>query len=477
MLRITKENQQEIYQTLYDFPTAVLILYENSIVYSNLVSKKLIQDVESSSLNELLGHSASFAKKRIELLLSGESTTVPTEYMIKNQNGDIVYVEATAYPIPFLSSTALLIMAHDLSKRNHDTYLTSNAQQKQFDTNLLQFHHLHVESLYVPAKHISGDCYFFHPVGEDEVVGVIADVSGKGSLAAMMISSFEMLFHESIEKVDTLEEVVHRINKKYTQYFKDRYIAALFFHFKDGAFTFISAGINKFTLVDNNNCCSLKVIKGPFLGMLSEDSFKLFDSLVLPAKDIKYIYLYSDGFEELLLAHVIDCNFGMGDSMLKNITYLKNQICGYKQSVSMLKDDVSMITIDANFNGITKDFTIYGHEKLPKLAEEITQTLANAKDQFNIKLILYELVVNAFKHGNKGKDFLPIYIRTLKTKDRMILKVTDTAIKSKDFAVKISVADEDVLQSDGRGLLLISSICESIYYDRNTVIAEYSIQM
>ncbi len=67
---------------------------------------------------------------------------------------------------------------------------------------------------YQPHSEVGGDYYDLIPLGDDRYVACVADVSGKGIAAALLMSNFQANLRASVAHVTDLELLVHDLNAK-----------------------------------------------------------------------------------------------------------------------------------------------------------------------------------------------------------------------------------------------------------------------
>lgn len=472
-IAITKENFKEITSIFDVMPNAMVVLQGAQVVYFNKVAAAMREHIEGEYIGNILASKIKIASERLYKIQYQNEQTIPTEYEIISNNGQIRFIEATAYPMSFMGESAVLVVATDITERKRDVLNTAMEQRKQFQVITVKARTILVDSLYQPALDIGGDFYFFHTLNDHEIIGVIGDVSGKGSLAAMLISSFEVLFHEAIVSKNTFADCVDFINDRLMQYFKDRYIATLFFKINTESVDFISCGINRFVTVDLKNAYVSHSIEGPFLGMFNSN-IHLFESLHFSRKDLKQLILFTDGMENVTNNDDIRLVHNMGISSTELITKVNNRISNIKKELGSLKDDIAMVSIDLDFSGQLEKYVINSLAEIKSLCESITFGL-KSRDVFNIKLIINELVTNAYKHGNAENSELPIGIKTIIVEDYFIIKVTDMAIKPKHLNIMKELDEASILSEHGRGLFILNSICQKIYFDNYNIIVEYKL--
>lgn len=89
---------------------------------------------------------------------------------------------------------------------------------------------------------------------------------------------------------------------------------------------------------------------------------------------------------------------------------------------------------------------------------------------FEIKLIIFEAINNAFIHGNNRESSKPIIIQW-HLKDKLLeIYVTDCGNGFKDLQIYEEINELNVLEESGRGLYIIRSYTDEMYFEGNTFI-------
>ena len=152
-----------------------------------------------------------------------------------------------------------------------------------------------------PAQIVSGDYFDFLPF-EDGTHGlVVADVSGHGVAAGMLMSSLQTVFHTLAPETDSPVDVLKRINRLYIHNINFTTFVTLFFARLDpnsGTLSYASAGHNPPLLYRRSTGEStwLKPT-GAAIGLMEEYHIRM-ESLQLVKGDI--LLLYTDGIIEAL---------------------------------------------------------------------------------------------------------------------------------------------------------------------------------
>jgi phosphoserine phosphatase RsbU/P len=90
--------------------------------------------------------------------------------------------------------------------------IAKNVQQLLFPKNLPYNDELQLKATYIPHHAIGGDYYDYIQLSDDDFLVCIADVSGKGVPAAILMSNFQASLHTLIRKTQDLKEIIPELN-------------------------------------------------------------------------------------------------------------------------------------------------------------------------------------------------------------------------------------------------------------------------
>ncbi|GAB5523659.1 MAG: hypothetical protein Roseis2KO_15310 [Roseivirga sp.] len=94
-----------------------------------------------------------------------------------------------------------------------DMEIAKNVQHNLFPKNLPVTQRLEVKAFYQPSQTVGGDYYDYIAIpNQNQFMVCIADVSGKGIPAALLMSNFQAVLRTLSRKGQNLEEVVHELN-------------------------------------------------------------------------------------------------------------------------------------------------------------------------------------------------------------------------------------------------------------------------
>lgn len=90
--------------------------------------------------------------------------------------------------------------------------IASDVQQFLFPDNLPYGPRLKVEASYLPHDRVGGDYYDYIPINDKQFMIIIADVSGKGIPAALMMSNFQASLRTLVRQTPNLTEIIEELN-------------------------------------------------------------------------------------------------------------------------------------------------------------------------------------------------------------------------------------------------------------------------
>ncbi len=125
--------------------------------------------------------------------------------------------------------------------------LASEMQAMLFPKNLPNNKEIEVSANYNPHQLIGGDYYDFIELNRDEVAFCIADVSGKGVPAALLMSNFQASLRALIKRTSSLSELVIELNKNIlANANREKFITAFIgkYNLRTRNLQFINAGHN-----------------------------------------------------------------------------------------------------------------------------------------------------------------------------------------------------------------------------------------
>jgi len=119
-----------------------------------------------------------------------------------------------------------------------------------------------MDAKYLPHQNIGGDYFDFIRLNPDEFLWCIADVSGKGISAALLMASFQASLHAWATVEDDLTNIIERLNKVILNITKGERFITLFlakYNQQTRMLNYINAGHNPAILYANGEAIPLKL--------------------------------------------------------------------------------------------------------------------------------------------------------------------------------------------------------------------------
>ncbi|PAB59533.1 SpoIIE family protein phosphatase [Anaeromicrobium sediminis] len=343
--KIVEENEIRYKEIVNVLPDPIIITVDGKIVLANKVALKYFDEIIGKDVWELIPDHSETAKKRINQIIETKKEKATLDYKITLKNKSVIDGEVCSNYLIYQGKPAVLSIIRDVTERKKELNAAAKIQKGNFQTIVPLSTRINVETLYVPAKTVSGDFFYINKINEDLIVGIIGDVSGKGMSAALSISAFNVLFHEAILKDQNPHTIINHLNKKVIDYLGERYVAVCCFSldFKKNEAKIAAAGINEFVFQHKNNLIEKRIIKGPFLGMF-EDS--IFDEQVIHFDRGDKFYFFTDGLESIFNNTKITEKYIEKATPINVINYLNKHLKNISENVDGIKDDCTLLSVE-----------------------------------------------------------------------------------------------------------------------------------
>lgn len=177
--------------------------------------------------------------------------------------------------------------------------IAKKVQQLLFPKSLPENDNFSIDAHYSPHHTVGGDYYDWLSIDENRKIVCIADVSGKGVPAALLMSNFQASLRTLLRKTTDLEEVIHDLNHQVFESAKGENFITFFIaliDLKEKKLTYVNAGHNPPFLMSSNGNIE-KLEKGTLvLGALREIPFLEIGTTEI--QNTQTLLLYTDGLTE-----------------------------------------------------------------------------------------------------------------------------------------------------------------------------------
>ncbi|HYC86591.1 MAG TPA: PP2C family protein-serine/threonine phosphatase [Chryseosolibacter sp.] len=134
--------------------------------------------------------------------------------------------------------------------------IASDVQQFLFPERLPYTDHLKIEASYLPHDRVGGDYYDYVPINKNQFLICIADVSGKGIPAALMMSNFQASLRTLLRQTPNLTDIIEALNYQVLENTKgEKFITcfAAIYDIRLKTMVYVNAGHNPPILFDKKN--------------------------------------------------------------------------------------------------------------------------------------------------------------------------------------------------------------------------------
>ncbi|HHH53053.1 MAG TPA: serine/threonine protein phosphatase [Bacteroidetes bacterium] len=229
---------------------------------------------------------------------------------------------------------------------NRDIQLAKEVQQMLIPDYLPQNERFEIGSIYKPHYNVGGDYLDFFQFDKDKFAFCIADISGKGMAAAMLMANFQAIIQSLIYQYRDLETFIFALNEiVYKRIIKsDKYITFFIAEvdLKSNKLKYINAGHYPPILCMNNEVKRLETgctVIGAFEKMPN------IEEEVIELKDDAMILTFTDGLTEL---KDINGDF-LEDSQIENFV-CKNNHLGIGEFNKKLLNEIDSFNASKNFD-------------------------------------------------------------------------------------------------------------------------------
>jgi len=206
-----------------------------------------------------IGFSQGELSKSFEIVIPVFHKKKPLAFvLLSDVNESKLELSAAIKHLPYIQTlTNIIIVAIEnkkLYKENihqakikRELDLAQDMQKMLFPKNLPNTDAIQVAALYLPHQEVGGDYYDFIKLNNHEFIFCIADVSGKGVAAALLMSNIQATFHSLINYTHNLKDIIIELNKRVINNTKNEKFVSLFLaklNIKSQQLTYINAGHN-----------------------------------------------------------------------------------------------------------------------------------------------------------------------------------------------------------------------------------------
>ncbi len=298
-----------------------------NIIPEQIPENKVSYSKESGELNIELGHGYSFSELESYLPVYHKERMLAILFLRKkheHEDLDLDFTQAlTNIMVVALENKRFAKRQLEQERLKREVEIASNVQRMLFPAKLPQTEKLKAKVTYIPHSTVGGDYYDLIQKSEDEVFFCIADVSGKGMPAALLMSNFQAALRTLLRSSSDMKMIVEQLNYTIFDNTKgERFITFFlgYYNYRKRELTYVNAGHNPPILCWEGEKRSEFLGAGttilgafeqlPFLEVGKREHLKGFT-----------IHLYTDGLTESFDSNEME----YGDERFHQ--FVKNQLC------------------------------------------------------------------------------------------------------------------------------------------------------
>ena len=229
--------------------------------------------------------------------------------------------------------------------------IAKKVQNFLFPKQLPRKESLQIEAFYLPHQDVGGDYYDYIPISDNKFLICIADVSGKGVPAALLMSNFQASLRTLVRHSENLKEIVNELNHAtYISGNAENFITffSAIYDFASCKLEYINCGHNEIILTEGNKV-SLLSEGTTILGMFEPLPF-IKTETIENISDF-FLFAYTDGLTETFSEEDEAFEFERLETIIKselsNLDGLHNKIIDklidFKGSRNF-HDDITMLS-------------------------------------------------------------------------------------------------------------------------------------
>jgi sigma-B regulation protein RsbU (phosphoserine phosphatase) len=232
--------------------------------------------------------------------------------------------------------------------------IAREVQTMLFPKHLPNDEEVAVHASYIPHSSIGGDYYDFVEIDADQFLVCVADVSGKGVPASLLMSNFQAGLRTILRQSSDLVKVVTELNYLiYNNAIAEKFITSFLaiYNRQTRELRYVNAGHNAPVLLYEDNSCKLLTEGCTMLGIFEELPFISVTTVQVPHKSM--MMAYTDGLTEVF--NLEEDEYGLENTIkflqhyrflgLKKLHLeLLEEIKAHNQGSTSFQDDITLLS-------------------------------------------------------------------------------------------------------------------------------------
>lgn len=259
-------------------------------------------------------------------------------------NSDIDFISSIAsFAVISIENSRLFAQALEKQKLEKDLEIARNIQQNLLPSSFPKSNKFEIAAYNKSAKQIGGDYYDIIPISKTQTLIAIADVSGKGVQAALLMANLQAFLKSIARQNLKLDDASNLINDLVSENTTNGSFITFFWGILDEEkmeFTYVNMGHNPPIVLSNNNIKKLTV-GGMILGVMQTILPYKSETIKLTTDDI--IVLFTDGITEAMNIQYEEYS----DERLENFILHQFDKTSANSAMNSILNDVNAFTNEA----------------------------------------------------------------------------------------------------------------------------------
>ena len=326
----------------------------------------------------------------------------------------------------------------------------------------------------VPGERVRGDFYDTIKISDCCVGLLIADVSGCGLTAAVIMAQARMAFRTFATMESSPKAILQRVNESLLQTTLAGHHLTAFMGLLDTEMLtlhYVNASHCPPYLIRSGEVTSLDT-EGLFVGMFEDPKY---EQACIQLERQDKLFLFTDGLVRLFDGEAWDLALRKLEDYLRENSNLPIQKLTGRLSKEIAQepsDDVAVLGVELLCSKARhKKVTIHSIPIEVRRVEDTILPALSAKGYgerslFAVRLALEEAIINAIQHGNRLDNTKKVTVGFTLGEDKVVISVADEGEGFDPDSVPDPTLDENLGIARGRGLVLMRAYMDSVQFNR-----------
>lgn len=214
-----------------------------------------------------------------------------------------------------------------------------------------------IAGICIPTYEIGGDYYDYIQLDENNYAIIIADVSGDGIPAALIMAAFRAILRNQLKLIQEPAEIMNLLNEQIPEVSRKRDFITAFYgklNFLEHKFTYTNCGHNPPVIIRSDGQIEFLDTGGPSLNIVREANFDSYSVNLAPGDQIIF---YTDGVTEIfnrdlteygferLQKVILDSKDSTAGEIINKIVESTKKFSGNK----LYKDDFTLVVLKRKY--------------------------------------------------------------------------------------------------------------------------------